>query len=69
MGVMSMGYQRKLASSSYHPRILSLGAFQRFLEGGVESSQKEPVPPAFSPQVRLNQEKGLQLCCSLPGRG
>lgn len=47
MGVMSMGYQRQLASSSYHPRILSLGAFQRFLEGGWSPHKRNQCPLPF----------------------
>lgn len=63
MGDMAMEYQRKVVSSSCHPRLLFLGTFQRSLEGGGPDVAQETDPLPFLP------ESGLQLPCSLPGTG
>lgn len=69
MGVMSMGYQRKLASSFDHPRILSLGAFQRFLEGGWSPHKRNQCPLPFLPKLGSTRSKAYNYAAVCPAEG
>ena len=70
MGVTAIGHQRKLASSSCHPTLLSLGAFQRSLEGRGPDMAQEPPSLPFLSELGSTRKKvcNCTAVCLVQGR-